>query len=250
MSARVETLEVEEAKEGLLVSFNKSLGLCEDNITAIAAELFQVAERLGRRTLSIDLGRVRFLGSTALGQFISLHKQVRAGGGRLTLRNASPSVYEVFEVTRVSTFLEITPPIRPPPGRPLRVLIADDCDDAAASLRNSVLLWGYETRVARDGAAVLEAADTFQPHVVLFDIQMPWMSGDEVAARRRRRPEGERGTLDPTTANESDDSCLAPYNGLFNHDFCKPYDLDRLERFLAACAAEIIPEGPNSRPGM
>jgi anti-sigma B factor antagonist len=110
MSAQVNRLEVEEARDSIVVRFGETLSLREDNIPHIATELFQVADRLGRRTLSFDLGKVDFLTSNALGELIKLHKRVRTGGGRLTLCNASHAVYEVFEITRLHEVMDIIPP--------------------------------------------------------------------------------------------------------------------------------------------
>jgi anti-sigma B factor antagonist len=109
MSAQVAFVEVEEASDSIVVRFSEVLSLREDNIPHIATELFRVADRLDRRTLSLDLGRVDFLTSNALGQLINLHKKVRADGGRLILCNVSPAVYEVFDATRLHTFMDIIP---------------------------------------------------------------------------------------------------------------------------------------------
>lgn len=110
MSAHVDRLEVVDGDDRIVVRFSKALSLREDNIPSIAVELFRVADRLGRRTLSLDLGRMAFLTADALGQLIRLHKKVRAGSGRLILCNVSPQVYEVFEITRLHTFMDINVP--------------------------------------------------------------------------------------------------------------------------------------------
>ena len=110
MSAHVDCLKVEEIDDGIVVSFRQTLSLRENNIPVIAAELFRIADRLGKRTLFLDLGPVEFLTANALGQMIRLHKKVRCGNGRLVLCNGSPRVYEMFEITRLHTFLDISVP--------------------------------------------------------------------------------------------------------------------------------------------
>jgi anti-anti-sigma factor len=57
---------------------------------AVWKELSALASRLGGRGLHLDLGEVRFLSSVELGKLISLYKQVRAEGGRLSLQNVRP----------------------------------------------------------------------------------------------------------------------------------------------------------------
>src|SRR5688572_24109725 len=105
MTVPVDQLEVEEAENGIVVRFGDTVSLCEDNILPIATELFQVADRLGWRPLSLDLGQIEFLTSSALGHLVSLHKQVRSGGGQLILYNVLHPVYTVFEITRLHTLL-------------------------------------------------------------------------------------------------------------------------------------------------
>jgi CheY-like chemotaxis protein len=124
-------------------------------------------------------------------------------------------------------------------GQGLRVLVADDDGDVADSLRILLELWGHQPRVARDGQQALDAALAFRPHVALLDFLMPKLTGGEVAARLRQA----RGTGAPvlvaTTANAPDDPCVAPYNGHFDHYLRKPFNLEQLERLLAACAARV-----------
>jgi anti-sigma B factor antagonist len=110
MSAPMDSWKVEEADDGIVVRCSTTLGLCEDNI---AAELFRIAERLDRRALSLDLGRVAFLTGYGLGQLVRLHKKVRAGGSRLILCNVPPPVYEVFEITGLHALMDITPQCSP-----------------------------------------------------------------------------------------------------------------------------------------
>jgi anti-sigma B factor antagonist len=55
----------------------------------------------------MDLGNVTYLNSSALGLLLRLHKRLRDRGGRLVVSNLAPQVYEVFEVTRLNTLLDI-----------------------------------------------------------------------------------------------------------------------------------------------
>ena len=54
---------------------------------------------------------------------------------------------------------------RPPP---VRVLVVDDCRDAADSLAVLLRLWGYETAVAYDGPAALALAAAEPPAAALL----------------------------------------------------------------------------------
>lgn len=72
------------------------------------------------------------------------------------------------------------------PGRPLRVLVVDD-DTLTRRFVDRVLREaGFETAVAESGAEAMAVAESFQPlDLVLTDLMMPGMSGDELARRLR-----------------------------------------------------------------
>jgi CheY-like chemotaxis protein len=81
----------------------------------------------------------------------------------------------------------VAPTCRPSRGKGvLRVVIADDCRDAADTLATLMDLWGHEVRVAYSGAAVLGIVATYRPHVLLLDIAMPRMDGLVLARQLRR----------------------------------------------------------------
>ena len=73
----------------------------------LAKELQGHMEELTECHLLLDFTHVEYLSSVELGTLISLHKKVKASGGRLTLFNLNAQVYEVFTVTRLQTLLGI-----------------------------------------------------------------------------------------------------------------------------------------------
>jgi anti-sigma B factor antagonist len=73
----------------------------------IARELFGLTDGTGDRQLLLDFTNVEYLNSMELGTLVSLHKQVKEAGGRLTLFNLSAQVFELFAVTRLDTVLGI-----------------------------------------------------------------------------------------------------------------------------------------------
>ncbi len=68
---------------------------------------------------------------------------------------------------------------------PLRVMVVEDHNDTANSLRLLLNHWGIEVRVCRDGMKALEEALSYQPDVALIDIMMPGMDGYQLARRLR-----------------------------------------------------------------
>jgi anti-anti-sigma factor len=75
----------------------------------IAAELDGLTEDLDGRHLILDCRALVRIHSEELGTLIGLHKRVCASGGRLSLTNVTPEVYEVFEVSRLTTYLTVQP---------------------------------------------------------------------------------------------------------------------------------------------
>jgi anti-anti-sigma regulatory factor len=55
--------------------------------------------------LLLDFTNVDRINSEELGTLIGAHKAIVAAGGRLTLFNLNPDVYEVFTATRLHTLL-------------------------------------------------------------------------------------------------------------------------------------------------
>ena len=113
---------------------------------------------------------------------------------------------------------------RPIPGRPLRILLADDDRDATLSLSTLLRLEGYEVRHVYDGDATLTAVREFAPDLVLIDIGMPKISGYDVARRVRERYGKEGPVLVALTGwKQASDRILATLAG-FDHHVAKPYD--------------------------
>jgi CheY-like chemotaxis protein len=77
----------------------------------------------------------------------------------------------------------------------LRVLVADDYVDTADSTCALLERFGCTTAVASDGAAALALVDVFLPHVVILDIDMPILSGIDVALRIRANRSGHQPLL-------------------------------------------------------
>src|SRR5687768_12013196 len=81
--------------------------LGETYIHSVGDKLTQLADQVGDGELRLDLDQVDYVGSTALGKFVSLHKQLDRQGGGLILENVSPFVCEIFTLTRLNTILDV-----------------------------------------------------------------------------------------------------------------------------------------------
>src|SRR5262249_33686320 len=117
-----------------------------------------------------------------------------------------------------------------------RILVVDDNVDAAEALSRILRLQDQEVSVAHDGEAALEIAGTMQPEVVFLDLEMPRMSGLEVARRLRTRWPTQPLLLVATTAcGQAEDRRRTAEAG-FDHHLVKPIDPHVLRSLLASVA--------------
>ncbi|HUP46216.1 MAG TPA: response regulator [Thermoanaerobaculia bacterium] len=65
------------------------------------------------------------------------------------------------------------------------ILVVDDDQPILILMRSILREFGFEPRVASTGAAAIEAVRQERPDLVLLDLKMPGMSGDEVIAAFR-----------------------------------------------------------------
>ena len=92
---------------------------------------------------------------------------------------------------------------------------------------------GHEVRVAYDGLEAVGAAVTFRPDVVLLDIGLPKLSGNE-AARRIREARGDEVLLVAVTGwGQEEDRRRALESG-FDHHLTKPVDPGEITRIIDA----------------
>ena len=70
-----------------------------------------------------------------------------------------------------------------------RILVVDDEPNALTALAELLGDEGYEVDMAADGFEALRKYETFNPHIVVSDLQMPGMDGIELMKRIRERDE-------------------------------------------------------------
>ncbi|CAB3796328.1 hybrid sensor histidine kinase/response regulator [Pararobbsia alpina] len=151
-------------------------------------------------------------------------------------------------IGRGSTFLVRLPTSTPPPEALVsrfpsmhktastRILIVDDNADAAEALCTLLSLEGHVVKQAHTANDALYAVTAFDPAVVLLDIDLPDLSGYEVARRLRARVGHERLRIVALTAFGSARARARGQSAGFDEYLVKPVALDVLERAL------VLPE--------
>lgn len=72
-----------------------------------------------------------------------------------------------------------------------RILVIEDHAENAEFLTKTLALVGFEVQQAANGQAGLTLWATWQPHLILMDMQMPVMDGYETTRQIRARPHGQ-----------------------------------------------------------
>jgi PAS domain S-box-containing protein len=114
----------------------------------------------------------------------------------------------------------------------LRVLIADDNSDSAASLALMLKLKGKEVRTARDGLEAVQVAELFLPQVVLLDIGMPHLNGYDACRRIRQLPMGRNMLVVAMTGWGQEEDKRRSSEAGFDYHLVKPVDAITLEQLL------------------
>lgn len=113
-----------------------------------------------------------------------------------------------------------------------RILVVDDNQDAALSLKLSLMDKGHDVCVAHEGRAALELAKVFRPHLVLLDIGMPGMDGYEVCRRIRAEVWGKDMLVVALSGwGEPDDKARTAQVG-FDHHLTKPAHVADIEALI------------------
>jgi CheY-like chemotaxis protein len=222
------------------------IGISEDLLPRVF-ELFVQAERSLDRSQG-GLG----IGLTMVKRLVELH------GGVVEARSGGPGRGSEFEVRIAGAEVDRAEPVdakrpssseggaaeaapprapEPPPSPKGRVLVIEDNPDAAQTLRDLLVRWGYQVFHASDGEGGIRMAQDAQPHAVLIDIGLPGMDGFEVARRLRERL-GQSGQvpvlIGVTGYGQAQDRRLSREAGI-DHHLVKPLDPAALRVLLSRC---------------
>jgi PAS domain S-box-containing protein len=177
----------------------------------------------------------RAQGGLGIGLFL-VKSLVEMHGGSVSAHSDGPGKGTAFTVTLPASASRVAQPQEPrsavKPGA-LRVLVADDNEDAAESLAAVLRVAGHDVRVAHDGQEAVELAATFRPALALLDIGMPRMNGYEAAQRIRGQEGGAGLLLIAVTGWGQQDDRRRAFEAGFDHHLTKPAQLEDIEVLMA-----------------
>ena len=94
-------LVVQTIKDVTLVTFTDSSVIDAQFIESIRRELFDLVDKQNRSRLILDLSKVQYLSSSALGVLIPLHEKIKKLKGRLVLCGVNSDIRKVFKITKL-----------------------------------------------------------------------------------------------------------------------------------------------------
>jgi len=124
-----------------------------------------------------------------------------------------------------------------------KTLVVDDNRDSADSMAAFLRLLGHEVQTANDGVEAIEAAERFQPDIILMDIGMPRLNGYDATRRIRQQPWGEEIVIIALTGWGQDADRQRSRNAQCDAHLVKPVSLSDLSRLLNSMPRRRSREG-------
>jgi CheY-like chemotaxis protein/nitrogen-specific signal transduction histidine kinase len=220
-------LSVHATPSGLVIAVRDSgIGIEPQMLERVFLMFSQAIGALDRADGGLGIGLALVKG------MVELH------GGRIEARSAGPGHGSEFIVTLPGLALQATGEAVSPHdaghalAAPLRIVVADDNQDAALSLKILLEIDGHQVSIAHDGEQALQVAAAIKPDIVFVDIGMPKLNGYEVAHMARTQNWGRDAILVAITGwGQPEDQQRAASAG-FDHHLTNPADYDQVRSLL------------------
>ncbi|MCC2632658.1 MAG: putative histidine kinase, atypical hybrid [Ramlibacter sp.] len=224
---QIEVRVVSEAGHAVVSFHDSGIGIQSHRLEAVFDMFSQEEPAISRSRGGLGIG-------------LSLtRKLVQLHGGNVTAHSDGPGKGSVF-VVRLPLVASTAVPESPDPdavpataGGGLRILVADDNQDAAETMSVLLEVMGHEVRRVHDGEAALDMVTAFDPQLVLLDIGMPKLNGYEACRSIRERDGHAARTLVAVTGWGQPQDLKSSSDAGFDHHLVKPVDIDTLVRLIA-----------------
>jgi len=120
-----------------------------------------------------------------------------------------------------------------PTSTPLKVVIVEDNVSLADIYKTRLEILGYQCFAAYDGEAALQTIERERPHLVLLDLMVPKIAGDQILARMRASEWGKAiKVLIISNLNEADAPAGIREQGIEGYAVKSNLTNDMLDRFV------------------
>lgn len=120
------------------------------------------------------------------------------------------------------------------------ILIVDDYPDALDSWALYLRALGYDVSTAADGTTAVARAEQLLPDLIVLDLELPGISGFEVARRLRRNPSTHDIPLMAATGYSHQRQIAMARDAGFDEVVVKPADPDSLVDHIGRLLDETV----------
>ena len=204
---------------------DNGIGIPADKLESIFEMFAQLHERTDDREggLGIGLHLVKRL--------VELHKGTVAAFSAGA--NQGTEIRITLPVVSTATVQEPRAPLKPAAAVSRKVLVIDDNIDAADSIAMVLDVMGHEAKAVYDGVSGFSAAQEYKPDIVLLDLDMPNVSGYEVARQIKATAWGKTMLVAALTGYGQEEDRRETAAAGFDYHFVKPIDPKELQWLLA-----------------
>lgn len=123
--------------------------------------------------------------------------------------------------------------------RSLKILVAEDNEPAASTLATLLTLKGHTVKIAKDGKEAVQKAARIKPNLIIMDLGMPNMGGNEAASIIRKQKWASSSYLVALSGWGQDaDKEFSTKSG-FDHHLTKPASSSDLDGVLRAATKNV-----------
>lgn len=109
-----------------------------------------------------------------------------------------------------------------------KILIVEDDITFSSVLRLALKGKGYEVEVANNGVEALEKAANFHPDIIILDVNLPILSGFDVAMKLREKIEFKNTPIIMLTALTQEANIKRGYSVGIDDYLTKPFNIEHL----------------------
>lgn len=187
-------------------------------------ELFEPFTQADR---SLDRSRGGLgLGLSVVKSLVELH------GGHVEASSRGINLGAEFKVTlpvcEETTALDNDLEIIEAAKKSLKILVIEDNDDSAVTLKAVLEYFGHQVSIANNGILGVQTAREFEPHVIICDIGLPEMDGFAVAQELSKDSKFTRSILIALTGYGSQEDRELALQAGFKCHLTKPVDFEKL----------------------
>ena len=215
---RIELYAFVEEGEAVVGVKDAGIGIPVDRLPSLFTMFSQVEGALSRSRGGLGIGLALAKRLVEMhGGHVEARSEGLGRGAEFVVR--LPRLAEGQAASQVRADREATAP-----DGQLRILVADDNQDAVFALATLLEILGHTVRTAFDGEAAVALAAEFDPQVVVLDIGMPRLNGFEACKSIRSLPGGRAMTVVAVTGwGQLEDRRMSQEAG-FDHHLVKPVD--------------------------